>query len=100
MENDTLVILHADHGWHLGELGHWQKFVLWELGTRVPLMIKAPWIPQSHGKRSNAPVELVDVFPTMIDLSGSPQLPDKTPLDGLSLGPILKTPGSSVKSFA
>ena len=26
MENDTLVILHADHGWHLGELGHWQKY--------------------------------------------------------------------------
>lgn len=46
----------------------------------MPAVPQAPWIPQSHGKRSNAPVELVDVFPTMIDLSGSPQLPDKTPL--------------------
>jgi hypothetical protein len=41
---------------------------------------QVPWLPQSQGKRSDALVELVDVFPTMIDLSGTPKLPDKTPL--------------------
>lgn len=157
MDNDTLVVFHADHGWHLGELGHWQKCVCkgeerpkpfrggrpalrfhtkridgWSFSLQLqictlgawharpahgqgahdmlaaswaahpwwsqsqlqisnalspsialpccPVTPQVPWLPQSQGKRSDALVELVDVFPTMIDLSGTPSLPDKTPL--------------------
>lgn len=70
-QDDTLVVLHADHGWSLGEHGDWQKFTNWELGARVPLIIRAPWIEASVGKRSAVLAELVDVFPTVSDLSGS-----------------------------
>ena len=43
----------------------WHKFTNFELGTRVPLIIRAPQIAGSAGKRTTVPVELVDVFPTI-----------------------------------
>ena len=42
VEDQTLVIFHADHGWQLGEHGEWCKQTTFELATRVPLMIKMP----------------------------------------------------------
>lgn len=91
--SDTLVVFHADHGWSLGEHGEWQKFSNFEHGVRVPLIIRAPWIPQSVGARSSVLAELVDIFPTMAELAGIP-LPDaeKEPLDGVSLASVLRAP--------
>eukprot|EP00966_Prymnesium_polylepis_P034623 805140-Prymnesium_polylepis.1 len=68
----TLVVLHADHGWSLGEHGEWQKFSNFEHGVRVPLIIRAPWLWQSVGTRTSVLAELVDVFPTMAELVGAP----------------------------
>ena len=48
--NDTVVAFHADHGWSLGEAGEWEKFTNWEHGTRVPLIVRAPWITSSVGR--------------------------------------------------
>ena len=39
---NTIVILWSDHGWHLGEKEHWQKYTAWRACTRVPLMMKVP----------------------------------------------------------
>jgi arylsulfatase A-like enzyme len=39
LESKTAVVIHADHGWHLGEYNMWEKRTVWELGTRVPFMI-------------------------------------------------------------
>eukprot|EP00932_Pfiesteria_piscicida_P012165 SRR837773.2349.p1 GENE.SRR837773.2349~~SRR837773.2349.p1 ORF type:complete len:403 (-),score=41.65 SRR837773.2349:22-1230(-) len=87
--NNTAVVLHGDHGWHLGEHGQWRKFTNFELVARVPLIVRAPWIPGSAGRRSAQLVELVDVMPTIADLAGL-QLPtDETPFDGVSLVPLL-----------
>ena len=61
LKNDTLVVVHADHGWNLGEHGQWQKFTNWETGVRVPLMVRAPWLPGSAGRRSDTLAELVKV---------------------------------------
>lgn len=47
--DNTLVVLHSDHGWHLGEYAMWEKRTNWELGTRVPLIIRAPWIAGTAG---------------------------------------------------
>ena len=44
IENETAIVLMGDHGWHLGELGAWRKFTNFELATRVPLIVKAPWL--------------------------------------------------------
>lgn len=63
--SSTVVLLHGDHGWQLGEHNSWHKFTNFELGTRVPLIIRAPWKVASVGKRVNMMVELVDVYPTV-----------------------------------
>ncbi len=92
LTQSTLVVMHADHGWALGEHGQWQKFNNWEVGVRVPLLIRAPWLgAAAASQRSSALVELVDIFPTMVELSGL-ELPtgDDLPLDGISLAPVLR----------
>jgi arylsulfatase A-like enzyme len=61
LTNETLVILHSDHGWSLGESGQWQKFTNFENGARVPLIVRAPWIEASIGQTSRVLAELVDV---------------------------------------
>ena len=61
-----------------------------ELGTRVPLLIRAPFLPQSGGHRTHFLAELVDIYPTIAELCGSGPLEDI--LDGVSLAPILADP--------
>jgi arylsulfatase A-like enzyme len=98
LRKNTLVVMHSDHGWALGEHGQWQKFNNWEVGTRVPLMIRAPWLgPRAAGQRLSLLAELVDVFPTMVDLAGI-ALPegDALPLDGVSLGPAMRGKSNAI----
>lgn len=90
---DTVVILWSDHGWHLGEKEHWQKFTGWRACTRVPLMVRVPpgtpGLPEGTpaGERCDRPVSLQDLFPTLTDLVG---LPTKPGIDGRSLLPLLR----------
>lgn len=95
LKESTMVVLHSDHGWHLGEYAQWEKRTNWELGTRVPLIMRVPWMPSSVGKRTKALVELVDIYPTVCDMLGI-ELPDDTyPFDGVSLRPVLESPASA-----
>ena len=84
--DNTIVVLWSDHGWHLGEKLHWRKFALWEEATHNVLMMVAPGVT-SAGQRCDAPVNLLDIYPTLIDLCG---LPLKEELEGVSLVPLLK----------
>ena len=47
LKDNTVVLLHGDHGWQLGEHDSWHKFTNFELGTRVPLIMRAPFITVS-----------------------------------------------------
>jgi len=69
----------------------WQKLSLFEDSARVPLIISAPGNDESAGKKSDALVELVDLYPTILDYAG---LEEKAPsnLDGVSLRPLLENP--------
>ena len=92
---NTIVVLWSDHGWHLGEKQHWQKFTGWRVCTRIPLIVRVPagtpGLPQgtAAGKTCSAPVNLLSLFPTLTRLVG---LPDNKTNDGPSLVPLLKDP--------
>ncbi len=86
MTENTIIVLWADHGYHLGDKEACVKFTLWEKANRVPFIIVAPGITKP-GSRCDTPVSLVDIYPTLIELAN---LPEKVDLDGLSLVPLLK----------
>ena len=72
VEASTLVVVHSDHGFSLGENGAWQKRTNFDHATRVPLFVRDPSRPSSFGRNLvHSPVELVDVLPTMYDLAGA-----------------------------
>lgn len=83
---NTIIVLWSDHGWHLGEKEHWRKFALWEEATRVTFMIVAPGVTKPE-QRCGRTVNLMDVYPTLIDLC---HLPKRDGLEGDSLLPLLK----------
>lgn len=84
--DNTIVVLWSDHGFHLGEKLRWAKRTLWEESTRVPLIFAGPGIEVG---RSDRPVGLIDVFPTLNELC---KLPTKDDLEGKSLTPLLRDP--------
>lgn len=96
LAKDTIVVFFADHGYHLGEHGLWAKTSCFELDARVPMIIAPPDLAIA-GKKTDALVELIDLFPTLTDLAGLPPAPGR---EGKSLVPVLKDPGSQVKQFA
>jgi arylsulfatase A-like enzyme len=83
--NNTIVVLYSDHGFHLGEKSRWTKFSLWERSTRVPFIIVAPGMRK--GQRSENPVELLSIYPTLLELCGMPANPE---VEGQSLTALLK----------
>ena len=82
---NTYIVLFSDHGFHLGEKGKWAKRSLWKNSTKVPLIIVGPGIPK--GKKSDLPVQLLDIYPTLLELSGLNPDPIH---QGNSLVPLLK----------
>ena len=85
---DTIVIFTSDHGYHLGEHFLWGKVTLFDIGTRVPFLVRVPGLTKG-GTESEAMVELVDVYPTLVDLAG---LDPPSGLQGVSLRPLLNHP--------
>lgn len=92
----TIVVLWGDHGFHLGEQGLWTKANNYELSTRVPLILSVPGSAAS-GIHTNALVELVDIYPTLLELCAMPVSDD---LEGTSLTPLLSRPDRPWKTAA
>ncbi len=84
-KDNTIVVLWTDHGWHLGEKQHWRKFALWERATRTPMMFVVPGLTQP-GQRCDRPVNLLDIYPTLVDIC---DLPARGELEGVSLKALL-----------
>ncbi|MEY4485315.1 MAG: hypothetical protein RL693_2767 [Verrucomicrobiota bacterium] len=83
--DNTIIVVWGDHGWHLGEKDITGKNTLWERSTRVPFIWAGPGI--TKGAKCTRPAELLDTFPTLLELCGAPKRAD---LDGHSLVSQLK----------
>lgn len=84
---NTVIALFSDHGFHLGEKQRWAKRSLWEDGTRVPIIICSPGF--TANQRTDQPAELLDVFPTLLELAGLEADPTQ---EGQSLVPLMNGP--------
>jgi arylsulfatase A-like enzyme len=84
LDDNTIVVAFGDHGYHLGEKEISGKNTLWERSTRVPLVIAGPGVPR---RDVDDPVELLDVYPTLVELTS---LPSRAGLDGQSLVPQMR----------
>lgn len=97
--DNTLVVFTSDHGFHIGEHSLWGKTTNFELDVRVPLIIADPTRKAGQGKTTRALAELVDLYPTLAELSDiANDLPSN--LEGLSLAPVVADPSTSVKDAA
>ena len=96
LDKNTIVVFTSDHGYHLGEKGHWQKQTLYDRSTRVPLIISGPGI-LSNKRIKKSPVELVDIYKTLMDLTGIP-----TPefVQGHSLKNVLTSNSKPIRKSA
>lgn len=83
LADDTIVLLFGDHGWNLGEHRFVGKHNLMQTSTRIPLIIKVPG--KLRGEAAG-PVELVDLYPTLCELSGIPIPKDK--IEGQSFAKV------------
>ena len=68
--DNTVVVLWSDHGYRLGEKGTFAKHALWETATKAPLIFAGPNVPK--GKKMDTPVEMLSIYPTLLELSGLP----------------------------
>jgi arylsulfatase A-like enzyme len=84
---NTYIVLFSDHGFHQGEKERFAKRSLWEDGARVPMIIAGPGIPR--GAVCFQPVQLLDIYPTLLELTG---LEADSMHEGRSLLPLLEDP--------
>jgi len=91
LREKTVIVFWGDHGYHLGDKGKWSKAgSLFEIGTRVPLIVVAPGA-RANGRPSARVVQALDVYPTLAQLSG---LEAPAGLEGRSLVRLLEDPAA------
>ncbi|MBC7965872.1 MAG: sulfatase-like hydrolase/transferase [Fuerstia sp.] len=96
LADNTIIVLWGDHGWQLGEHGLWHKHTNFEIAARSPLLISVPK-SKTAGQTCDAPVEFVDVYPTLSDLCG---LPAPANVDGTSLKNFIDDPAAPATDVA
>lgn len=96
LADNTIIVLWGDHGWQLGDHGLWHKHTNFEIATRAPLLISVPHA-KTTGQKCDAPVEFVDVYPTLADVCG---LSIPAGLDGKSLKPFIENPNAAKQKVA
>lgn len=95
LAENTIVLFTSDHGYHMGEHGHYQKTTLFENAARVPLILAGPGVAQQAEAASMA--EMVDFYPTLAELAGL-EIPDF--VAGVSLAPAVRDPAIATRSSA
>ncbi len=84
---DTLIVVTADHGEMLGDRHCWGKITVHDAAYHTPLIIRQPGNEARAGAVVSAPVETIDVTPTILEWVGQ-DIPNA--MDGRSLLPLLR----------
>eukprot|EP00091_Calanus_sinicus_P020364 TRINITY_DN5519_c0_g1_i1.p1 TRINITY_DN5519_c0_g1~~TRINITY_DN5519_c0_g1_i1.p1 ORF type:complete len:284 (+),score=57.44 TRINITY_DN5519_c0_g1_i1:32-853(+) len=79
LAENTIVVVWSDHGWQLGEHAEWAKNTNFEIANRAPLIMHFPK-KTTGGLRTKKLVEMVDIFPTLVEAAGFQPL-DVCPTD-------------------
>ena len=95
LTENTIIVFCGDHGFHLGEHGWWGKHTLFDVALRSPLIVSVPGHAQDT--KTDALVELVDIFPTLCDAC---ELPLRPELEGISMMPVIENPTRPWKTAA
>jgi choline-sulfatase len=93
LEDETIVVLTADHGEMLGERGLWYKMAFFEDAARVPLVVRTPPGLARAGTRVAEPASLLDLAPTLLDVAGL-DAADLGEIAGRSLATVLRGEGA------
>ena len=99
LNENTIVVLWGDHGFHLGDLGIWTKHTNYEQANRIPICFVAPGVTKANSSTQQV-AETVDIFPTLAQLAGLPSPTGPQPIDGVSLAPVLEDPNVRVRDHA
>ncbi len=99
LDDNTIVVLWGDHGWHLGDHGSWTKHDNYEQANRIPFLFVAPGVAKP-GSSTKQLAETVDIYPTLAELAGLPAPKGPQPIDGLSLVPVLRDPKKRIRDHA
>lgn len=87
--DNTIVVLLGDNGFHQGQKQRFSKMSLWREACHVPLIVA---LPDGGGAEVQAPVSLLDIYPTLSSLCG---LAAPAGLEGNDLAPLVKNPASA-----
>ena len=90
--DDTLIVFAGDNGLAVGQHGLMGKQNCYEHSVRVPLIFAGPGVPE--GRRSDAFAYLLDIFPTLCELTGTPV---PASVEGQSLVPAMRDPAATVR---
>ncbi len=96
LKDNTIVLFTSDHGYHMGEHGHYQKRTLFEFSARVPLIISYPG-QKTQAQVTRSFVEMIDFYPTLCELAG---LTPPENISGISMVPVLNNAGKKIREDA
>ena len=92
LRENTTIILWSDHGFFLGEHGFWCKHSTFYEAIKIPFIISSPGY--AKGQITTSLTELVDVYPTLCELTG---IEPPSYIHGESLTSVMKNPSIQLK---
>lgn len=96
LAENTIIVVWGDHGWHLGDQRVWGKHTIFENALKSTLIFNVPG-KKSTGKTNQSIVETVDIYPTLLELSG---IEAPYELDGKSLVNLIDKPDHEQEGVA
>ena len=97
LTDNTVIVFISDHGYHIGEHTLWGKTSNFEYDAHMPLIISDCGSKATHGMKTKALTESLDLFPTLVELC---ELPKPEGIEGTSAVPVLHDVTTSVHAAA